>query len=360
MGEKRIEWVDIYKGIAICLMVIGHVTGMFNQYIYQFHMAAFFLISGYTLKWEKRGIIKMISKKTYSLLIPYFSAFIYFLILDNILILTNTRQMFYDDRMMYISGLESIKQLIFHGNNYMWLLGAGWFVIVLFVIEIVHSVIAEVCKYQLTIYSIAGAVLYLAGYLLVKRGVIVQIAMFPIDLAFIGGGFYAVGVVFRRKNILTNVTKSKKNFLITFVASIVILYYLGNIEICTVNYPTRTFNSLFNELVAGVNGSIFLFCCSILIGKKDKIKSIFVYLGRNTLGIVFFHFQFFKLAFWMMYLCGIVEYEYMRNFLPTDEIGAKYWWLIAFVSVVASVLEWKILTSIKYIRVLFGKKEFPV
>ena len=46
--KNRISWCDIYKGIVIILVVVGHATGKFNQYIYQFHMAAFFLISGYT------------------------------------------------------------------------------------------------------------------------------------------------------------------------------------------------------------------------------------------------------------------------------------------------------------------------
>ena len=44
--KNRISWCDIYKGIVIIIVVVGHATGKFNQYIYQFHMAAFFLISG--------------------------------------------------------------------------------------------------------------------------------------------------------------------------------------------------------------------------------------------------------------------------------------------------------------------------
>lgn len=50
---ERIAWIDIYKGLAICLVVIGHATGFFNLYIYQFHMAAFFFISGYAPQKEK-------------------------------------------------------------------------------------------------------------------------------------------------------------------------------------------------------------------------------------------------------------------------------------------------------------------
>ncbi len=53
MGIKRshrIEWVDVAKGIAILLMVMGHEVR--NQWVYtiifSFHMPLFFILSGYT------------------------------------------------------------------------------------------------------------------------------------------------------------------------------------------------------------------------------------------------------------------------------------------------------------------------
>ena len=49
---KRIDWIDIFKGLAIILVVVGHSTGLFNAYIYQFHVAAFFFISGWVAKFD--------------------------------------------------------------------------------------------------------------------------------------------------------------------------------------------------------------------------------------------------------------------------------------------------------------------
>jgi len=37
---------SIYKAVAICLVVVGHSADIFNGYPYQFHVAAFFFISG--------------------------------------------------------------------------------------------------------------------------------------------------------------------------------------------------------------------------------------------------------------------------------------------------------------------------
>ena len=69
--KNRISWCDIYKGIVIILVVVGHATGKFNQYIYQFHMAAFFLISGYTGNIYKKSLLEIIIEKFYKLMLPY-------------------------------------------------------------------------------------------------------------------------------------------------------------------------------------------------------------------------------------------------------------------------------------------------
>ncbi|MCM1135406.1 MAG: acyltransferase family protein, partial [Clostridium sp.] len=59
--KQRVVWIDIAKGIAIILVVVGHVNGsyyaagqylnstLFNfstQFIYSFHMALFMFLSG--------------------------------------------------------------------------------------------------------------------------------------------------------------------------------------------------------------------------------------------------------------------------------------------------------------------------
>ena len=58
-NKNRIPEIDILKGIAIILVVIGHTRVPGNSFIYLFHMAVFFIASGYfyseksseTLQW---------------------------------------------------------------------------------------------------------------------------------------------------------------------------------------------------------------------------------------------------------------------------------------------------------------------
>lgn len=60
--------IDSIKGIAIILMVIGHSDAPFTNWIYLFHMAVFFIASGYcwndkhseSIQDVKRYVIKKI------------------------------------------------------------------------------------------------------------------------------------------------------------------------------------------------------------------------------------------------------------------------------------------------------------
>lgn len=52
MSKKRIEWIDIAKGITILLVVIGHgaINGALRGIIFSFHMPLFFILSSITFR----------------------------------------------------------------------------------------------------------------------------------------------------------------------------------------------------------------------------------------------------------------------------------------------------------------------
>ena len=64
--KSRIAWVDVFKGIAIMCVVYGHIGFVYN-YVYQFHMAAFFFISGYLTLLTKENWVPFVMKKAYAL-----------------------------------------------------------------------------------------------------------------------------------------------------------------------------------------------------------------------------------------------------------------------------------------------------
>lgn len=352
-SEKRIEWVDIYKGIAICLMVIGHVTGQFNQYIYQFHMAAFFFVSGFTRRTGK-SIVRTLWDKAYSLLVPYVSTFFLFIFTDSILNRFNLRDYFFTEDMGYIGIANSCRELFLNGNCYAWLLGAGWFVSVLFSVEVIHAFLVKLCINNLGIYSIFIIVLYRMGYICVDNSWELGFGLFSNDLAFIGLLFFGTGYVAGQSDFFGKLFAKKWVYFCVLPVVIVILYYFGNVRLINVNYPTRSFSAPVLEFLAGINGVLLIYMVAQIFSKVSVVNKIMSYLGRNTLGILFFHFVFFKVAYLFLFVLHVVPFDFLRNFLPTEEIAQKWWWLIAFISIINCLVFWRFLTVVKGVRWCFG------
>lgn len=84
-NTKRIEWCDLMKGIAIFLVVMGHVyiysfhqnSGIILSFIYSFHMPLFMFVGGYVaqLKYNKGASLKefphYLKNKFIALVVPY-------------------------------------------------------------------------------------------------------------------------------------------------------------------------------------------------------------------------------------------------------------------------------------------------
>lgn len=74
-ASRRLEWMDVAKGIAIILMVVGHTTipkGL-SDFIWAFHMPLFFVASGWLTNWTKSTIKEFFVNKSKNLLLPFIS-----------------------------------------------------------------------------------------------------------------------------------------------------------------------------------------------------------------------------------------------------------------------------------------------
>lgn len=78
-APARIEWIDLLKGLAIILVVMGHMpyddgSVALKNGIYSFHMPLFFLLAGFTaaLSMSRSGSpCRFIQKRMVSVFIPY-------------------------------------------------------------------------------------------------------------------------------------------------------------------------------------------------------------------------------------------------------------------------------------------------
>lgn len=78
-GKKRLAYVDAIKGLAIGLVVLGHVLQIYYsdgalcvRAVYSFHVPLFMFISGY-VSWKATGWLT-VRKRALQLLVPFFSA----------------------------------------------------------------------------------------------------------------------------------------------------------------------------------------------------------------------------------------------------------------------------------------------
>lgn len=72
MDTKRIHWIDIARGIFIIAIVLGHVfnSGYLRNWLFSFHVPAFFFLSGYCFKYESK-FHDFALKKFRTIVVPY-------------------------------------------------------------------------------------------------------------------------------------------------------------------------------------------------------------------------------------------------------------------------------------------------
>ena len=191
-NNTRVLWVDIIKGILITLVVIGHATGRFNTYIYQFHIGVFFLISGYVAYPERRTLVGFSLNRFLTLWLPRLVIFLGMLFFCWLLKTLGVYTLFFSEKQPFIGIIPSIKSFVITGSMNIYWLGATWFIGALFWCSILNRLILRICgdRYSI-IYAFLIMILYFAGYGLVTQGKSLR----GLDLVLIAQFFYGMGTI---------------------------------------------------------------------------------------------------------------------------------------------------------------------
>lgn len=327
MENKRLDYLDMVKGIGSLLVLMGHLQDKtilsyspyikpFCVYIFSFHMPMFFILSGILLaiKNDDRKDIKEIAKRRFrGLMIPYFWFSVYIIL--NIL--------YY----MFVTKTVPLSTLTLnlwyfvscYGMNVLWFLPA------LFLGEILFIHIRQKLKDEkkiITSIVIICAVIFVISSLLVKVNQEVIIykrlreAATIVIRPFLVCGFIAVGYYARKacenveflrkyfiepkKNENGKVTKGIKISYIlmgTFLM-LVCLAFMGVNN--GIDFRTMAFRNVFFFLLCALSGSFGL----IIICKGLPRSRFLCYLGRGSLIFMATHSWDFLLphAIWMAML----------------------------------------------------------
>ena len=181
-SKKRISWLDMAKGYGILFVILGHLDiGLFDEWIYTFHMPLFFFLSGCVFS-AKKPFLEFLKKKCKALLVPYFCMGLLVILFQFL---------FYSHEGESLSGDLLLKFRDLLVQIRCWDL---WYLACLFWMNIIFYWIVRIFKRLwatglVILLMETGGVYY---YTYVRQGV-----FWNIDACFIVGIFFYLGYLFR-------------------------------------------------------------------------------------------------------------------------------------------------------------------
>lgn len=288
--SKRIEYIDIARGIGILLVVLAHNDfGFISQYgyevIYSFHMPLFFFLSGYFIRTDI-SFLEFFKKRFHSLLKPFlFTLFlIYFTSISF-------------EKMAFGTALRRIGKSLYGTGVYIdWV--QLWFLPNLFVVSLyafIFLVLVGKLNNRWLRLGILTATLAISLPFL-KSFYPFSVSMlgkdyelfglpFSLDLVFLSGFFFILGSEVRQ---VANETLFGNYFLLAGTGTSVFLmnYFIDS----RIDFNTRLYSSFFINTLEAMAGILFALALSRQIElHTNRLAALMKYFGRISLIILIFH-----------------------------------------------------------------------
>lgn len=338
--SKRIEYIDIARGVGILLVVMGHndfslVSPFAYKLIYSFHMPLFFFLSGYFLN-TAIGFWDFFKKRFNTLIKPYlFTLFlIYFISLSF-------------GRIGFPTTIVRIVKSLYGTGSYIdWV--QLWFLPHLFVVSlyafVFYAILVKVnnryVRWAVLLLTLGISSLFLQKFYPFPLSVFGKSyelwgLPFSLDLVLLSGFFFILGSETRQ--VTTEKIFGNWIFLLVTGTTMIVLNVLFPARI---DFNTRTYESFVINTVESIAGILFVLAVSRQIElRTEKLASFFKYVGKISLIILIFHvpIQDFwgqkinavqdnvKLTIWLAYLMGVIGpillYELFIKYNPV----ASFW-----------------------------------
>lgn len=276
--NERLDYMDFAKGIGILLVVLGHnLQGIpyMTSWIYTFHMPLFFVISGYLEEHKSQKGIRQKDFKAYfisklsALMWPYFTFSVVnlvWLVVFNLVMGVTPEDAF---------AVIAFKMVSTYGYRALWFLPAIFFA----------SVISHLCERKntvlfLALFAMTGIVCSQMTNCLSSESLWLYLVRYFGRIA-LGASFLQIG-----KLVYTPLRRIRDRIAWCVIALCFAVTVACVPFIPSVNMSLARIQNAPLFYLCGCAGSIgtILFCVQC-----PKIKSPFVYLGRNSLIIMALH-----------------------------------------------------------------------
>lgn len=292
MTKKRIEWLDIAKGICILLVVLGHELTWDEELrylIYAFHIPMFFILSGmtaYITKETEKNFKDFFVKNVNALFKPYIMVSFCYILFD--IVWGGVQRRFSARIVIY----DLYQTLVCYGINVLW------FIITLFLAKIILYWILKIKKngiIKFVVLCIVGIVLIdLASVLTgtVKNTQLQNPIMWLfigifrpfLAVAFVYMGFILYPVIYKMLSEKDNA--EFRTFLYSFCTLVVLIPAFFKMKITMVNMISEP---AWMIMVSGMIGSLGMINVSIMFERVPVLKRILSFFGRNSLIIMLTH-----------------------------------------------------------------------
>lgn len=225
VDNKRIEWIDMARGILFFFVIVCHsrIAPLWLKYIYEpFFLTGFFFLSGYL--YNQRNLKEKIKSIFNGLLIP----FILYSFTWGLISLAQTKQI--------TIALSSVVDNLCGGDTI-------WFIPCLLLVEILYVLLHAICRQKIFVLALVLSIVgfYITTSLEISRGI------WCWETALLGLGFYALGGGIGKK-FISKTVEGKRDITISlawifvYIVTSLTFGYLGlldNIDMHLNHYEYR-------------------------------------------------------------------------------------------------------------------------
>ena len=307
-------------------------------------------------KLDEENIIDALVKRICSLIVPLFTMVLLCGIFTKLCFLLKIDKYIFDDS--YSISFVQLCENFWRNGTVVSLLGASWFVVVLFFTTLFSHVLYKILQGNTFAYLILTILIYLYGYYRMKNGA--NSLIYGVDLMYVAQGYYGVAYTIKKKLFDFNYNRKSTIFNIVallFSTSILMLLarYTNGRQL--MDLATRRIEDICWSTLAVTNGIVWLMSLSKVLSQIQIkfLNKLMSSLGQNTLGIMFLHFGVFRIVTLILCLMGQASKEELMNLIPMGKVSDDWWLLYTVLSICISWIVWVVLKRIPVLSSALGK-----
>ena len=289
MPNKRIESIDIAKGLGILLVVLGHQIDYFHayipgayRYIYLFHVPLFFFLSGMFFR-EDEGLWTCFKKKLLRLFVPYLLANCLFFFVEMIRVWklgdAYDGDLGWKDLWLACAGLWPVPSMFSRPT---------WFLLILFRITLVYKLIQMLTGGRRWIMATICAGIGISGAILAPETYMLGQTMVALPFLCLGH-ICGTGLMENRKLFGNGVSIAGA------IVALPLLWLISQHQ--QTNIAVNDYGNAVLMFVGALLGILAVLWISKLISRLPRTTGVLSFVGRYTMSILIWHIFIMKIFF---------------------------------------------------------------